>query len=185
MKTKNYYKDVFARNYDRFTTSGYYDYTKEVEEFKKIVKGKEILELGCGVGLSGITAALQGAEVTITDYQPDALRLAEMNWPMNLDYSPRSILMDWRSPNIDQKFETIIASDVVYEKRFFGSLINVFNKNLQTKGQVILSEPNRKIAQEFFTDLVKEGYRYQDFAEKVTLEDKVHQSTIYIIERNI
>jgi hypothetical protein len=74
---------------------------------------------------------------------------------------------------------------VVYEKRFFSSLINVFNENLQAKGQVILSEPNRKIAQEFFTDLVKEGYRYQDFAEKVTLQDKVHQSTIYLIEKDI
>lgn len=50
MEKSNYYNRIFARNYDRFANEGYYDYTKEVEEFKKIVTGKEILELGIGTG---------------------------------------------------------------------------------------------------------------------------------------
>ena len=50
MVKDNYYSDVFARNYDRITSSGYYDYNKEVRKFKKIVKGKHLLELGIGTG---------------------------------------------------------------------------------------------------------------------------------------
>lgn len=149
----------------------------------ELISGKSVIELGCGIGLSGITAALQGAVVTITDYQPDALKLAELNWLMNIEQSPVSILMDWRSPNINQKFDIIVASDVVYEKRFFRSLIKVFKQNLASQGQVILSEPNRKIAESFFEILGGEGYSYQNFPMDVSIEDKVHRSTVYLIER--
>jgi SAM-dependent methyltransferase len=50
MSKNNYYNEIIARNYDKVTTSGYYDYEKLVKEFKKIVKGRLLLELGIGTG---------------------------------------------------------------------------------------------------------------------------------------
>ena len=39
-------------------------------------RGAALLELGCGVGLAGIAAARAGAQVTMTDYDDDALLFA-------------------------------------------------------------------------------------------------------------
>ena len=82
-------------------------------------KNTKTLELGCGIGLVGMTAALCGADVLLTDYQPDALRFAEMNWLVNLGESPKVKVLDWRNLEISEQFDFILASDVVYEKRFF------------------------------------------------------------------
>ncbi|MBN2367139.1 MAG: 50S ribosomal protein L11 methyltransferase, partial [Calditrichaeota bacterium] len=84
------------------------------------------IELGCGVGLAGIAAASLGAEVMISDYQKDALALAELNWIINIGRSPQAIRMDWRNLTIQEKFDNVIASDIVYEERFFHPIINNF-----------------------------------------------------------
>ncbi len=39
------------------------------------LRGKHVLELGCGLGLLGVIAARDGARVLCTDYEPDALAL--------------------------------------------------------------------------------------------------------------
>src|SRR5512146_678227 len=36
------------------------------------IRGRTVLELGCGLGLAGIAAAAAGANVLFTDYEPDA-----------------------------------------------------------------------------------------------------------------
>ena len=39
-----------------------------------------MLELGCGLGFSGIVAGKMGAEVTFTDYLQEPLDFAKRNW---------------------------------------------------------------------------------------------------------
>ena len=41
--------------------------------------GQRVLELGCGLGMVAIAAALAGADVTATDYYEDALEFARLN----------------------------------------------------------------------------------------------------------
>ena len=155
-----------------------------IVENAELVSGKNALELGCGVGLTGLAAAMHGASVRISDYQPDALRISELNWLLNLDRSPASVLMDWRNPTIDEKFELIIASDVVYEKRFFDALIKVFHHNLKPNGQIILSEPNRTIAVDFFKKLSREGFCFKSYPTEIDRNDQTYHIKVYVIERN-
>jgi predicted nicotinamide N-methyase len=146
-----------------------------------ITSGMNALELGCGVGLAGMAAARRGADVLVSDYQPDALRLTELNWLMNLGRAPAALLLDWRTASLSQKFDLIIASDVVYEKRFFDPLIVTFKNLLSPAGRVLLSEPNRNIAREFFSSLTENGFIFQSVDSKVTFKDKIYQVTIYSI----
>lgn len=44
-----------------------------------VAPGLRVLEVGCGTGLVGLTAAKQGAEVTLTDANPFAVELARHN----------------------------------------------------------------------------------------------------------
>ncbi len=146
-------------------------------------QGLSALELGCGAGLAGMAAALQGAEVLVSDYQSDALRLTELNWLLNLGKTPSSILLDWRQTNLDQRFDLIIASDVVYEKRFFEPLMMLFEKLLNPNGKILLSEPNRKIAMDFFSELAHRGFAYEKVEKSMTYKQKLYQISIYSIFR--
>ena len=62
------------------------------------MSGQRVLELGCGLGLVGVVAALQGARVLCTDYEPDALAFARHNARCNASRGIRFRLVDWRQP---------------------------------------------------------------------------------------
>ncbi len=121
--------------------------------------GKRVLELGCGLGLAGIAAAKAGAHVMFSDYEEDALDFARCNANRNLP--PETInsgvgfsILDWRA--IDeflprhQKFDMIIAADVVYERRNFFPLMDVLQRLLAPTGTAIFTEPGRTIGDQFF-----------------------------------
>ena len=61
--------------------------------------GVESLELGCGVGVVGLCAALHGARATLTDLQPGALDLVRRN-AAQLGVAERvtAEALDWRAP---------------------------------------------------------------------------------------
>ncbi len=140
-----------------------------------------VIELGCGLGLVGMIAAMKGATVLITDYQPDALRFSEMNWLLNLGMSPNSKIMDWRNPDLDVQFDIILASDVVYEKRFFDPLIESFRRLLKPGGHIFLSEPKRDMARRFFKLLQTEGFTYKKYHFPIDYREKRKQIDVYDI----
>ncbi len=86
------------------------------------LEGKNVLELGCGLGLPGIVAGLLGAEVTLTDYLPEPLDFARRNWEQNLSRPARFELLDWRNPQPALAADLVLASDIAYEKRAFNFL---------------------------------------------------------------
>jgi predicted nicotinamide N-methyase len=50
---------------------------------RRDLEGLHVLELGCGLGLPSIVAALGGAEVLATDWSPEALEVAAANAERN------------------------------------------------------------------------------------------------------
>ena len=111
------------------------------------LKGRRILELGCGVGIVGIAAARSGAEVVCTDYEPDALAFACWNARQNLAGPlPEFRLLDWRTPPSGERFATILGADVIYERGNFLPLLETVDTLLQPAGEVILSDPQRQTA---------------------------------------
>jgi predicted nicotinamide N-methyase len=116
--------------------------------------GKQLLELGSGIGLAGIGAARAGAHVTLTDYETDALLFARYNALMNLPADlfrdrVRCVPMDWRSPDIDARFDLIVGADIVYERRNFLPVLSLLQTHLLPGGQAMLTEPDRVVGQAF------------------------------------
>jgi predicted nicotinamide N-methyase len=143
----------------------------------------EALEIGCGLGLVSMAAAVAGIRVLLTDYQPDALRMSEMNWLMNMGTSPDMALMDWRKPDLNMRFNLILASDVTYEKRFFWPLVDLFQQLLRPQGRVILSEPNRTIARDFFDLLDRDNFKYERKTVQIRRKEKPVDVGIYLIHK--
>lgn len=152
-------------------------------EYPEKFKNKNVLELGCGLGLTTMALAkTQPNSLLATDYEESALQSTEYNFTLNkFKNIPFLRLMDWRNPQLDKKYDVIVASDVAYEERFFQPLIDLFKNGLVEQGKIVLAEPNRKIARTFFGKLALSGYKFTSIEKFVIQEGKSIKVSIYDI----
>lgn len=67
---------------------------------KQDLQGVRVLDLGCGLGLTGTVAAARGARVILADAAPPALLFARLNsWPYRDRVQVR--LLDWRRDRLE------------------------------------------------------------------------------------
>jgi predicted nicotinamide N-methyase len=118
------------------------------------------IELGCGLGLPGVAALLAGLHVTFTDYDETALIFAARNAGHNgASDRFRTMTLDWRAP-LDEAFDVIIASDLIYEARNVEPLVALFEAMLAPGGVVLAADQNRPHAAAFVRELERKGFRF-------------------------
>jgi predicted nicotinamide N-methyase len=122
------------------------------------LKGKKILEIGAGLGLPSIVAGHLGAEVTVTDYLPEAVAFAEKNWKKNNTLNATFQVVDWRTPDESFAADIVLAADIAYEKRMFEFIPNAFKVLCKKNGFILLTEPNRGLAEVFLKELPQQGF---------------------------
>jgi predicted nicotinamide N-methyase len=145
---------------------------------KNDFKNKNVLELGCGIGLVGIVASIAEAKVTFSDYEKDAINFTQNNYFLNFKKQADAILMDWREPINDKSYEIIIAADILYEKRFLKPVFYTIQELLQKNGKAYIAEPDRSIAMPFF-EMMQKGFELQ---EKKTISS-IKTVTLYIYKK--
>ena len=139
-----------------------------------------VLEVGCGLGLVSVVAALHGARVLCTDYEPGALAFARHNARRNACRTIHFRLLDWRAPVLRRRYDYILASDVIYEARNFGPLVVLLQRYLARGGMAVFAEPGRVNAIPFFALLRQRGFRYQKHVQALEWEGQ-HEIDIYTI----
>ncbi|PLX33369.1 MAG: methyltransferase [Ignavibacteria bacterium] len=155
-----------------------------VEEHPENVSDRETLEIGCGLALPGIVAAMNGARLTCSDFEEHALRAAEFNLLQNLpDSTPDIQYMDFRQPP-PRRWPVILAADVIYEQRFIEPLAHFLDSALTPDGAIYLAEPNRVIAIPFFEALTERGFRYQRHSRITALHGRDVEISVYVITRD-
>ncbi|HHJ52119.1 MAG TPA: methyltransferase domain-containing protein [Caldithrix abyssi] len=151
----------------------------------ELVRGKQVLELGCGLGLTSLVLqTLAPAELLITDYEPAALHWALENFRLNELTEPQTRLLDWRAPELTATFDRIVASDVLYEERFFLPLIKLVQRFLRPDGLLIIAEPGRPIARKFFDRLADAGFIREQRIEQVLQDERPIRVGIHLIQRD-
>ena len=145
------------------------------------VRGKRVLELGCGLGLAGIAAARAGADVTMTDYDRDALLFARWNAAVNLGASATGhvqiLPLDWREPAATT-YDIILGADIVYERRHFAPLWRFLSAALKPGGYVLLGEPDRQMGADFLAQAGEEGFRSS--VDRVGIQRRGRASTVRV-----
>lgn len=125
------------------------------------LQGKQVLELGSGVGLPGLVAQSLGAQVWQTDHQPGALTLAAHNAKQNQVVGIQQFLGDWRRWDHDIQYDLLIGSDILYERAMHTWIEPIFSRNLASGGELILADPSRPQALEVLARMEDKGWRFE------------------------
>lgn len=105
---------------------------------------KRILEVGCGMALSSLLLNKRDADITATDYHPDAEKYLIRNAILNNSEAIAYERVDW-ADNADGlgMFDLIIGSDLLYEDQHILLLANFINCHANPTCDVILVDPSR------------------------------------------
>jgi len=145
-------------------------------------RGRSLLELGCGSGLVATSASLAGFKVTVSDYYEDALRFARVNVRRNGGGAARGLLLDWRNlPSTLDRFDVVVASDVLYERPYGPLVARVLDAALAPGGLAVIADPGRVGRTEFVRALGPLGLRVQSQTDVVFSDGQIRQ-TIKLFE---
>lgn len=153
-------------------------------ENPKAVAGKQVLEIGAGIGLVGLVAASLGAEVVQTDYQTEALELCRWNAAQNGIVNITHRIADWRDfPEDLLGFPVIVASDILYERTLHPILEVLLPRLLAPNGRLILSDPLRPQAMDFLERMEAQNRLSATFdGRRVLWHDEQKDIAIAIIQ---
>ncbi|MEA2394346.1 MAG: hypothetical protein QOJ82_2237 [Solirubrobacteraceae bacterium] len=113
--------------------------------------GARVLELGCGLGLPSIAAALAGGRVLATDWSPDAVAYARHNATAN-DARIQTAVASWSAPGelaARGPWDLVMGSDLLYERRNVDPLLDALERLVPIGASAILADPGRPAAAAF------------------------------------
>jgi predicted nicotinamide N-methyase len=122
--------------------------------------GRRVLELGCGLGLVSVTAALAGATVLAVDRSPEATAFTAANAARN-HVNLQTAVGAFDQPDRwlqEAPWDLVLAADVLYEQRNIPVLLWLLPRLVQTTGEVWLADPGRPRLPSFLAGVDATGW---------------------------
>jgi len=121
---------------------------------KRALRGARTLELGCGLGLPSIAAALAGGRVLATDWSVEAVGMTAANAERN-GAELETLVCSWTAPQpllAEAPWDLVLASDVLYERRNAELLLDLLPR---LTAEVWLADPGRPPAVRFLEEAAR------------------------------
>ncbi len=127
--------------------------------------GRRVVDLGCGLGLAGIAAAMRGATVTLLDTAHAGLQVAAANVALN--HCRASVLeADVRRPGLRGAFDYILAADVTYDPTLQAAVATFIAAYLAAGGTGWCAESVRTLDRGFRDACEQHGLRLSEHAAR-------------------
>jgi predicted nicotinamide N-methyase len=145
--------------------------------------GKRVLELGAGTGVPGIVAASLGARVLQTDRSEVALHVCAMNVERNRAAGIERRIADWEAFEIDETFDLVLGSDVLYATNMHEQLRSICERTLAPNGRVLFSDPLRAQSLPLLERMETLGWRVSFAKYAIRLETGERTIAVYELAR--
>ena len=137
--------------------------------FDHEVEGLRVLEVGCGIALASLVLNHRLADITATDYHPEAGNFLRENVTLNNGRAIPFMRTGWGDEDSGLgEFDLIIGSDLLYERDHVELLSEFIDQHAKPHCKVILVDPGRGHHARFSKKMVTLGYAHsQTKAENV------------------
>ncbi len=135
-------------------------------------KNQSACEIGCGLGVISSALAARGHPIIATDISFYACQYTAANMYKYSTSGKRVLCFDWRYAPFKQRFDLIIASDILYEKRWIKPVLSFLKENLLENGVALIADPTRNYWETFKQQAVDEGFKTEVIHERVVNEGK-------------
>jgi predicted nicotinamide N-methyase len=130
---------------------------RHMAEFK--IAGKRILEVGCGIGLASLVLNHRLADITATDYHPEAESFLMENVVLNKGKTIPFFRTGWEDEGGGLgRFDLVIGSDLLYERGHAGLLSHFIDQHANPRCEVVLVDPGRGNQGRFTRCMAELGY---------------------------
>jgi predicted nicotinamide N-methyase len=120
---------------------------------------KRILEIGCGMALASLLLNKQHADITATDYHPEAGIFLARNALLNEDGPISYKQVAWGDTEDDLGlFDLIIGSDLLYEEQHIALLAKFFEDHSNQACEVVIVDPGRGRKKKLSARMIEFGY---------------------------
>ena len=129
------------------------------------LRGRKVVELGCGLGVPSIAAARAGADVLATDGDVDALSLVRRNAEEN-GVRVEAAALDWGDPDVLVErgpFDLVLGADILYERPSVAMLLELLPR---VGPDAWIADPGRPAA-EAFLEQARRRWRVETRTEGV------------------
>jgi predicted nicotinamide N-methyase len=142
---------------------------------RRALRGAPVLELGCGLGLPSIAAALAGGRVLATDWSAEAVRAAADNARRNgVEIETAVVAWGAAEPILERApWRWVLASDVLYERRNVDVLLDLLPRLVDRSCEVLIADPSRRPAERFL-DLAHERWEIRTTGSPRAARTRIH-----------
>ncbi|KAA1189992.1 methyltransferase domain-containing protein [Pseudohalioglobus sediminis] len=123
------------------------------------IGSKRILEVGCGMALSSLLLNKLSADITATDYHPEAKAFLQRNTLLNGDKAIAFEQVDWAGDEDNLgRFDLIVGSDLLYEDDHALLLARFIEEHAKPRCEVVIVDPGRGRKNKLSTLLTASGF---------------------------
>jgi predicted nicotinamide N-methyase len=150
-----------------------------LQEEPKWIENKKVLEIGAGIGFPSFIVAEKANSVIISDYNSDAVSLAQKNINhLNITNATANVL-DWNHIPSSLFADTILLSDINYNPNDFNSLVDSITRFINMDSTIVLSTPNRITTNPFIDRLSAFVHK----TKKYTIDTSETEIAVFILKK--
>jgi len=139
------------------------------------LKGKTVLDVGCGDGVLSYLLSKKGLTVSGVDYTSDAVEFAKEKTQGNIEFKVGNV---YEIPWADNSFDVVVSSDVIEHLDDVDKYIGEIKRVLKKDGICVLSTPVRITEEPLDKEHVVEWFEseYVDVIEKYFPDSEFYTS---------